>query len=114
VKISLYLLSGSGIFQGSKEYIPTRQPLAQCKGWLRANLPMAEIVAVDSTTTASAYAREDDSAAAVASGEAAEFYGLRVVARNIEDLRHNYTRFFVIGRAGTRPTGNDKHRSCAQ
>ena len=35
--------------------------------------------------------------AAIASLEAAEMYGLSVLARNIEDMDFNYTRFFILG-----------------
>ena len=108
VRISLNLLSVSGELSGIKKVYSHPQPLGQSKGWLRANLPKAELITVDSTTTASNFAREDSEAAAVASNAAADFYGLRVVAKNIEDMRHNYTRFFVIGKTGTKPTGNDK------
>jgi prephenate dehydratase len=35
--------------------------------------------------------------AAVASELAAQTYGLEILVRNMEDLAHNYTRFFVLG-----------------
>ena len=36
--------------------------------------------------------------AVIASKLAAETYGLEIVQEGIEDLRHNYTRFFVVGK----------------
>lgn len=35
--------------------------------------------------------------AAIASALAAQTYGLKILIHNIEDLAHNYTRFFVLG-----------------
>jgi chorismate mutase/prephenate dehydratase len=46
--------------------------------------------------------------AAVASAKAAEIYGMKIIAREIEDNPHNFTRFFVLSREDSPPTGNDK------
>lgn len=53
-------------------------------------------------------AAEDPSLAAIASSLASEIYGLQMVAENIEDQVNNVTRFFVIGRNPSRPSGDDK------
>jgi chorismate mutase/prephenate dehydratase len=39
---------------------------------------------------------------------AARIYGLKAVAVSIEDSPHNITRFLVIGKSGTAPTGRDR------
>ncbi|MFH1651414.1 MAG: prephenate dehydratase [Chloroflexota bacterium] len=46
--------------------------------------------------------------AAVASARAAEIYGMKILAREIEDNPNNYTRFFILAKKDTPPTGNDK------
>jgi chorismate mutase/prephenate dehydratase len=46
--------------------------------------------------------------AAVASDKAAELYGLKIIAREIEDNPHNFTRFFILSKEDSPPTGNDK------
>jgi prephenate dehydratase len=42
-------------------------------------------------------------AAAIASSMAAEIYGARILKRSIEDDRQNFTRFFLLQRAGEKP-----------
>lgn len=46
--------------------------------------------------------------AAIASARAAEIYGMKVIAKEIEDNPHNYTRFFILSKEDAAPTGNDK------
>ncbi|MEI2816754.1 MAG: prephenate dehydratase [Microthrixaceae bacterium] len=84
---------------------------AQCRGWLRANLPGVELVAANSTAGAAAMLadRADPGLAAIANRRAAEVYGLDVLASDIEDHPGNATRFMLVGREGIPgPTGHDK------
>jgi chorismate mutase/prephenate dehydratase len=85
-----------------------QQALAQCRGWLDANLPQAEHVAVGSNAEAARQAGSCEGTAAIAGDMAAELYGLVTVASNIEDQPDNTTRFLVIGRETVPPGGNDK------
>ena len=81
----------------------------QCRQWMTRNLPGRTIVEVVSTARAALTAADDATGAAVAPELAAEEYGLEVVARDIQDLSSNYTRFYVIGQpAPGAPTGRDK------
>ena len=73
------------------------QPLAQCSGWLRANLPSAKVVPVESTAAAAARVAEADTAVALGPQALAAMFGLNVLAAGIEDLPDNWTRFVVIG-----------------
>lgn len=82
--------------------------LLQCRQWLRANLPNAELVETSSTAEAARRAAEEPGTAAVASRLAADTYGLNVLAERIEDAPHNFTRFLVLGRQMVKPTGDDK------
>jgi chorismate mutase/prephenate dehydratase len=84
------------------------QALSQCRGWLAKHLPGARSVEMTSTARAAQIAAEKEGAAAIASIEAGEHYGLQVIASNIEDSRHNVTRFVVLGDAPSKRTGNDK------
>ncbi|MDP2920716.1 MAG: prephenate dehydratase, partial [Dehalococcoidia bacterium] len=46
--------------------------------------------------------------AAVASARAAEIYGMKILARGIEDNPNNFTRFFILSPQDSPPTGKDK------
>ncbi len=85
-----------------------QQSLAQCRNWLDRHLPFVERVAVGSNAEAARLAAETEGAAAIAGRAAAELYDLDVLAANIEDEPDNTTRFLVIGRHGTSPSGDDK------
>ncbi|MBD3206082.1 prephenate dehydratase [Candidatus Bathyarchaeota archaeon] len=47
-------------------------------------------------------------AAAIASRRAAEVYSMEILAEGIETHQENYTRFLIIGKGKTKPTGRDK------
>ncbi len=85
---------------------------AQCRKFLAASLPDAEIVASNSTAGAVQEVAEDrpPGTAALGAALAAKLYGLEVLAPDIEDSPGaNQTRFGVVSRAGIpAPTGHDK------
>lgn len=85
--------------------------LGQCRRWLDANLRGVPVHESASTADAAAHAALHPETAAIASPLAAEIYHLKVLAANIQDARHNRTRFLVIGRPtpqGSTGTGRDK------
>ena len=84
------------------------QSLGQCRQWLRANFPTAEIIAASSNTRAAQHAAEEPGTAAIAGKLAAELYGLHILEQSIQDSAFNTTRFLVIGPESCPPTGNDK------
>jgi len=96
------LLSRCGSLKQVRRVVSHAQSLAQCREWLRQNLPGVPTVDVASNALAAQAASRGKSTAAIASAEAAERYGLRVLADGIQDLPYNVTRFVVIGR----PNGN--------
>lgn len=84
------------------------QALSQCRTWLAQHVPDAQLVEVASTATAAALAAQTPGAAAIASMEAGLHHGLEVIDANIEDNSHNVTRFAIIGKRDSAPSGNDK------
>ncbi len=46
--------------------------------------------------------------AAIASARAAEIYGMEIISREIEDNPNNFTRFFILAKQDSPPSGNDK------
>ncbi len=46
--------------------------------------------------------------AAIAGTRAAEIYGMKILAQEIEDNPNNFTRFFILAKHDSPPTGNDK------
>ncbi len=84
------------------------QGLAQCRRWLAANLPKAELVQTFSTVRAAEQAAVDPTGAAISPALAAEVYGLDMLEPSIQDLSTNITRFLVIGSTIPGSTGRDK------
>jgi len=81
------------------------QALAQCRQWLSKHLPKVEQVGEASNAAAAQSAAE--ASAAIASESAAARYQVEPLARSIEDVSNNTTRFVIIGRHQPKPTGND-------
>jgi chorismate mutase/prephenate dehydratase len=106
--ISHTLMSKVGDLKRVKKVYSHPQALGQCRVWLEANLPGVKIIESASTSKAAQLASKDASAAAIASDLAAKLYKLKPIARRIEDLQDNYTRFLVIGKTNAERTGKDK------
>lgn len=100
------LLSKKPIEQIDKVYSHPHA-FAQCREWLKKNLPHAQYIHMYSTADAVKKAKEED-ASAIASSLASTIYALPILCEGIEDYVHNYTRFLVIGKQHVPPTGEDK------
>ena len=84
------------------------EPFQQCRVWLKENLPNVQLIEVGTTAKGVEMAKDRDYAAAIGSVIAARTYNVPVLVPNIEDMKDNTTRFVVIGKQQSRPTGNDK------
>ncbi len=74
------------------------QALAQCEGFLNRHNYKA-VPWYDTAGSAKELAEHPEpQVGVIASKLAASIYGLEIVQEGIEDLRYNYTRFFVVGK----------------
>ena len=96
--------------QRSKRSFPTpsRWPSAAA-GWTRI-IPVWRVRRSNSNAEAAQLVIDQPGRAAIAGDMAAERYGLRMLARNIEDQADNKTRFLVIGRQNVGPVATTKRR----
>ena len=106
--ISHNLINKSGNIKDIKQVLSHPQPLAQCRQWLRKNLPDVPSRSAFSTAVASQMAAEDPTVAAIASELAVKTYGLQVVVQGVEDYSGNSTRFLLLGAESPPPSGTDK------
>ena len=60
-----------------------RQSLAQCRAWLRENMPHAECIAVSSNAEGAKRAQYTDHSAAIAGESAAHMYGLDLIHKQL-------------------------------
>jgi chorismate mutase/prephenate dehydratase len=84
------------------------QALAQCRSFLERL--GSDLIPTYDTAGSVKMLKEKGlkNAAAIASEKAAELYGMKILAREIEDTPTNYTRFFVISKEDAAMTGKDK------
>ena len=86
------------------------QGLGQCRRFLSRFLPDAEQEAALSTAGAvqEVVERGDPTRAAIGPIRAHELYGGQILARDIQDIRGNLTRFVALAETDSPPTGTDK------
>ena len=84
------------------------QALGQCKAFLK-HLD-CELVPTYDTAGSVKMIKEKGitNGGAIASARAAEIYGMKIIAREVEDNPNNFTRFFILSREDCPPSGNDK------
>ena len=110
VQMNLMARPGTPI-ESVKKVLSIPVAWAQCRTWLRANLPGIDVSATGSTAEAAELVSQsaDPTVAAIANTRAAEVYGLDLLATDIEDHPENRTRFVLVAPAGIpAPTGHDK------
>jgi chorismate mutase/prephenate dehydratase len=108
LEIAQQLLSRAADLSEVKRVMSHPQGLGQCRAWLAANMPDVPLEETASTAGAAELAAADPRVAAIASELAGQLYGVPVLRRRIEDNPHNATRFLVLGRRPSGPSGRDK------
>jgi chorismate mutase/prephenate dehydratase len=108
LEIGHNLVCKSGNIEDIQTVASHSQPLAQCREWLRKNMPAVPTLPVFSTGAAAQMAANNPNIGAIASSLAIKTYELQVVVKGIEDYRGNTTRFLVIGRHSPEYSGADR------
>ncbi len=109
IKISHCLIANpSTSLEAVKTVYSHPQALAQCRSFLERL--GSDLIPTYDTAGSVKMLKEKGlkNAAAVASKKAAEIYGMKILAKEIEDIPTNYTRFFVISKNDSHKTGKDK------
>ncbi len=108
-RITHNLIARSGIdFADIEIVISHPQAIAQCRVFLDKYLPNVQIKEADSTAAAVKVLENMDKAAAIASELAAKTYGTNILKEGIEDNPNNFTRFLVLAKKDSNPTGADR------
>ncbi|MDP2930933.1 MAG: prephenate dehydratase [Chloroflexota bacterium] len=109
LRVSHCLIANPGVHLGLIRKVYSHpQALAQCRTFLKQL--GSELIPSYNTAASVKMIKEQGirDGAAVASARAAEIYGMNIIAREIEDNPNNFTRFFVLSRQDSPPSGNDK------
>jgi prephenate dehydratase len=104
-RVSAHLIAREGVeLEQVAAVLSHPQPLAQCAGFLREQLPGVERRSVSSTAEAVRMVGESVRPwAAIGARSAAELYGCVVLREGIEDETDNVTRFVWIAKQGEAP-----------
>ena len=108
LRIEQHLLGNEKGLENIERICAHEQSLAQCRGWLRENLPHVELIGMSSNAAGARRARDEKGTAAIGPDVAADVYELSMLVNNIEDRVDNATRFLVVGRKLLAASGNDK------
>jgi chorismate mutase/prephenate dehydratase len=108
VPIHHNLLSHAESLAEVKRIYTMFQATGQCRNWLNRHARDVPLVEASTTARGAELASREPDSAAIANTAAAELYGLGILASNIEDNPRNRTRFWVIGKMRSAPTGHDK------
>ena len=80
--------------------------LLQCKAFFAKHQDIRQFDDVDTASVAKRISEENlAGVAAIASEIAAEIYGLEILARDIQTIKDNFTRFIILTKEKTKPEG---------
>jgi prephenate dehydratase len=111
VRVRLYLITVPGATLGDIKVVASHSnPLGQSRRFLERCLPQATQIASLSTAVAVRDVMEagDPSRAAIGTLSAATMFGGQILARDIQDVQTNVTRFVALAASRSEPTGDDK------
>lgn len=102
IRIRHNLIAVAGAKIGDVERVYSHAvALAQCRRFLAEHPRMKAVAFYDTAGSVKQLVNtRDATAAAIASAQAAAYYGAQILASGIEDDQENYTRFFLVRRSG--------------
>jgi prephenate dehydratase len=114
ISIQHYLVTRPGLTLGQIKVLYAHpQALGQCRRFVERCLPSVATVASLSNSAAPAEALADERpAAAISPLRVAQTLGAQILAHDIQDRRDNVTRFILLSREDSPPTGDDKTSFC--
>ncbi|MBN2517816.1 MAG: prephenate dehydratase [Candidatus Altiarchaeota archaeon] len=113
----VHVLAGTGRLEDVKTIMTHPQAISQCRNKVEKLLKsMPQVVTKGPTGKVLSTARamemvaqeKDPTIAVIGSKNAAQKYGLNIIAENLSDQDDNETRFFVISKKQHQKTGKDK------
>jgi prephenate dehydratase len=107
IRISHHLIGMPGVrLRDIRRAFSHPVALNQCLRFFESNSNIEPVSFYDTAGSVKMLREESlPGAAAIASQAAAEIYGGRILKRNIEDDRRNYTRFFLLTKQNRQPKG---------
>jgi len=86
------------------------QAYSQCEKYIRKNLPNADVLETVSNGESARLTQKknDKSYAAIGPELAADIYNLEILQKSIQDSKYNVTKFVVISKKETKPSGYDR------
>ncbi len=103
-----YDLLGMGKPNRITQVFAPRRALLRCRVWLRENLPGTELVEVAGFAEGARRALKNEASAVIGPTMLGERHALPVIEREIENHKHEITRYLVIGDQNPRPSGHDR------
>jgi chorismate mutase / prephenate dehydratase len=107
IPVKPYLI-GPGKKKTLKEIYSHPQPLAQCRRWLRVHCPEALLIETTSTAAAIDKIENKPDRAAIVTELAARLKHYPVLAKGIQDVKSNKTRFLILSREKRQPGKQNK------
>jgi len=110
VRIVHHLIAPPGVrFQSIRQVYSHPVALNQCLDFFARHKRIERVSHYDTAGSVKMIMEErPDGAAAIASELAARIYGAKILKREIEDDRRNFTRFFLLEPAGSKPRGRGR------
>ncbi len=105
VRVAMNLIAPPGMTFGQVRQVFSKDvALNQCRDFFAKHTAIAQEIFYDTAGSVKmVMEKRPPGGAAIASELAAKIYGARILKREIEDNRQNYTRFFLLEPAGSKP-----------